>query len=121
MEQGVVNELTANSWHVFWWQNNPAVCWSVICPAGLCWTNCRSITLRLILNQGGKGIGRCLLRKMIAMAESENLSSILEVGTQPPPVPFMHLFGFLPVGGRRAYYADTGEDAVILLKKIGDN
>ncbi|MGI6326981.1 MAG: ribosomal protein S18-alanine N-acetyltransferase [Saccharofermentanales bacterium] len=70
-----------------------------------------------------KGIGRCLLRQMIAMAESENLSSIfLEVRERNRAARSLYAsLGFLPVGGRRAYYADTGEDAVILLKKIGDN
>ena len=60
---------------------------------------------------------------MIAMAESENLSSIfLEVRERNRAARSLYAsLGFLPVGGRRAYYADTGEDAVILLKKIGDN
>ncbi|MGI6334346.1 MAG: ribosomal protein S18-alanine N-acetyltransferase [Saccharofermentanales bacterium] len=70
-----------------------------------------------------QGVGRCLLRKMIAMAKSENLSSIsLEVRTSNQAARSLYAsFGFSPVGVRRAYYADTGEDAIILLKKFGDN
>lgn len=67
-----------------------------------------------------QGVGRTLLQALIGLAEKEGLTSLfLEV--RPGNEAARHLYesaGFAQVGLRKGYYADNGEDAIIMLKKI---
>jgi len=69
-----------------------------------------------------QGIGRMLLENLSAWADAEELHQmILEVraGNQAA-VRLYESCGFRPIGRRRGYYADNGEDAIIMLKILGE-
>lgn len=66
------------------------------------------------------GLGRQLLEALIRMAVNENLHQlVLEVRTGNTAARRLYeSCGFQPVGLRRGYYEDNGEDAIIMLKKL---
>ena len=70
-----------------------------------------------------QGYGRMLLETLIALARAEQLASmILEVRAGNAAARSLYQFcGFEAVGNRKGYYADNGEDAIIMLKNIGHN
>ncbi|HKY33376.1 MAG TPA: ribosomal protein S18-alanine N-acetyltransferase [Candidatus Polarisedimenticolia bacterium] len=63
-----------------------------------------------------RGVGRLLLRHALHQGRAEGcLAAFLEV--RPSNQPAIHLYethGFQVVGRRRAYYTDTGEDALVM-------
>jgi len=90
----------------------------------VCWTVAEeSHLLNIAVHPGarGRGIGRLLLRESIRLgAKSRSRSIFLEV--RPGNEPALALYrreGFRFVGLRKGYYTDTGEDALILARRIG--
>lgn len=67
------------------------------------------------------GLGRLLLERLVFQAMSEHLQLLtLEVRAGNSAARALYqACGFEAVGRRRGYYADNGEDAIIMLKKIG--
>lgn len=66
----------------------------------------------------GRGIGRLLLEALFDVArEREMIGITLEVKISNAPAQKLYTgLGFKPEGIRKRYYADTGEDAVIMWK-----
>lgn len=67
-----------------------------------------------------RGIGSRLLKRMTEEAENLGLGSLtLEVRKSNEPAKELYRkFGFEPVGFRRRYYSDNGEDALIMMKRL---
>jgi tRNA threonylcarbamoyladenosine biosynthesis protein TsaB len=67
----------------------------------------------------GKKIGKRIVEEMIAVANSEGISSLtLEVRVANiPAIKLYKGLDFQEVGIRKGYYSDTGEDALIMWKK----
>ena len=67
----------------------------------------------------GRGLGRALMGEMLALARSLGVRAMtLEV--RPSNLPARRLYaslGFEERGRRKGYYADTGEDALIMWKE----
>lgn len=65
-----------------------------------------------------RGIGDALIRALIAVAEEREMIGItLEVRMGNAPAQALYAkYGFKPEGIRKRYYADTGDDAVIMWK-----
>lgn len=65
-----------------------------------------------------RGIGEALLSMLLAWGKAEQISAFtLEV--RPSNTKALTLYrksGFTEIGRRRGYYADTGEDAIIMFK-----
>lgn len=63
-----------------------------------------------------KGMAFALMRTLIGEALSLGVSRILlEVKeTNQPAIALYQSFGFKPIGVRKGYYRDTGEDAIVL-------
>lgn len=64
----------------------------------------------------GLGIGRALLNKMFSLAKRKKAKNIfldVRVGNEAAKKLYASL-GFKPVGLRKKYYSDNGEDALIL-------
>ena len=92
----------------------------------VCWTVAEeSHLLNIAVHPGfrGRGIGRILLRECIRRGEKSRSRSIfLEV--RPGNEPALALYrreGFRFVGVRKGYYTDTGEDALVLVRRIGSS
>lgn len=68
-----------------------------------------------------RGVGRCLLDQLINLAQKEQLTSLtLEVRSGSQAARSLYeSSGFGATGCRRGYYADNGEDAIIMQKIIG--
>jgi ribosomal-protein-alanine N-acetyltransferase len=68
----------------------------------------------------GRGIGRALLEHALRQARSEGCrEASLEV--RPSNLTARHLYrdlGFRAVGRRKAYYRDTGEDAILMFREL---
>ena len=66
------------------------------------------------------GIGRLLIEHIVQHCKDNSLSPItLEVRqSNAAAIMLYKSAGFLPVGNRKKYYADTGEDAIIMSKTI---
>lgn len=66
----------------------------------------------------GNGIGSILMEKLIELAKTEGVTSMtLEVRRSNLAAQKLYAkYGFLPGGVRKAYYADNGEDAIIMWK-----
>lgn len=66
-----------------------------------------------------KGIGTLLLGHLIDVARIERVDDIfLEVRVSNRRAQVLyHQFGFKPVGIRRRYYADNGEDAIVMCRR----
>ncbi len=67
----------------------------------------------------GIGVGSLLLEKMLQMAKDDDVTSMtLEVRKSNVVAQNLYSkYGFLVEGSRKAYYADTGEDAIIMWKR----
>ena len=67
-----------------------------------------------------KGVGALLIKKLIEIAlEKEMIGLTLEVRiSNTAGQRLYHKFGFKAEGIRRKYYADTGEDAIIMWKYL---
>jgi [ribosomal protein S18]-alanine N-acetyltransferase len=68
-----------------------------------------------------QGLGRQLLQSLVRLAENDDLH-LLTLEVRSSNTPARHLYegcGFQAAGLRRHYYSDNGEDAIIMLKKIG--
>ena len=65
-----------------------------------------------------QGLGQALLYTMLVRAKQRGLErATLEVrASNQPAIKLYEKFGFQPVGRRKKYYQDTGEDALILWK-----
>lgn len=63
-----------------------------------------------------KGIGERMLRQIMEMGREEGMRLMtLEVRASNTPAQRMYRkLGFIPVGTRKGYYADNGEDAIIM-------
>jgi [ribosomal protein S18]-alanine N-acetyltransferase len=60
----------------------------------------------------GRGIGRALLRDLLAVADAAHAAVFLEVRTDNEPAHALYASeGFAVVGLRRRYYAPSGADA----------
>lgn len=68
-----------------------------------------------------RGIGRLLMEHLVAFARAQSCVSItLEVRTENRPAKALyHAYGFEPVGIRRRYYSDNGEDAIVMTLTLG--
>ena len=65
----------------------------------------------------GFGIGRALLRAMLAVADAESAPVHLEVATGNVPARTLYeARGFVAVGLRRNYYRPSGEDAYAMVR-----
>jgi ribosomal-protein-alanine N-acetyltransferase len=66
-----------------------------------------------------QGLGQILLFTLMAIAHARKLEwATLEVrASNQSAIALYQKFGFEPVGTRRKYYQDTGEDALILWRK----
>lgn len=66
----------------------------------------------------GNGIGNVLLQELILLAKNEGILSLtLEVRKSNVVAQSLYnKYGFVIEGTRKAYYADNGEDAVIMWK-----
>lgn len=64
----------------------------------------------------GRGIGRCLLRELVRAALGLGVDQMtLEVRVSNLGAQHLYqAFGFVPGGARKAYYADNGEDALVM-------
>lgn len=62
------------------------------------------------------GIGERMLREIMEMGQEEGMRLMtLEVRATNTPAQHMYRkLGFIPVGVRKGYYADNGEDAIIM-------
>jgi len=69
-----------------------------------------------------QGIGRLLLENLVGLAFAEELHQmILEVRAgNLAAIRLYESYGFQPIGLRRGYYSDNGEDAIIMLKIISE-
>jgi ribosomal-protein-alanine N-acetyltransferase len=66
------------------------------------------------------GFGRALLDELISRAGPQ-ASYTLEVRvSNAPAIALYEAYGFREVGTRKRYYADNGEDAVIMWRALGD-
>jgi [ribosomal protein S18]-alanine N-acetyltransferase len=67
----------------------------------------------------GSGVGSMLIEKLLEIAEKEEIKSLtLEVRKSNQAALCLYKkFGFEVEGVRKAYYADNGEDAIIMWKK----
>jgi ribosomal-protein-alanine N-acetyltransferase len=69
-----------------------------------------------------QGIGRRLLSHVIELGEqSEHHLVTLEVRASNDPAKLLYVtMGFAPVGVRRRYYRDNDEDAIVMVKRLGE-
>lgn len=67
-----------------------------------------------------KGLGSALLKKLIALARESGVSLVyLEVrDSNVAAIKFYEKHGFRVVGRRKGYYRDSGEDALLMARKI---
>lgn len=90
-----------------------AVCWTVASESHL-------LNIAVRPEARDRGVGRALLRECIRRGARKGARKIyLEV--RPTNAPAIHLYeseGFVRVGIRRNYYTDTGEDALLLSRRI---
>ncbi len=69
-----------------------------------------------------KGIGAALLEHALEDAVENGVAlATLEVRmSNAPAIALYHKFGFREVAIRKGYYSDDGEDALVMLKNLGD-
>jgi ribosomal-protein-alanine N-acetyltransferase len=69
-----------------------------------------------------QGIGRRLLAHVIELGEqSDHHLVTLEVRASNDPAKLLYVtMGFAPVGVRRRYYRDNDEDAIVMVKRLGE-
>jgi ribosomal-protein-alanine acetyltransferase len=66
------------------------------------------------------GHGSALLRAVLKAFRHQKVSrALLEVReSNSPAIAFYHKHGFVPTGGRKAYYTNPQEDALVMSKKL---
>ncbi|WP_433265708.1 ribosomal protein S18-alanine N-acetyltransferase [Actinosynnema sp. CS-041913] len=82
--------------------------------AGLGLTDFESsvLTIAVVTDRQGGGVGRTLLRTLLAKADEQGLPVFLEVRTDNAPAISLYLaHGFEHLGLRRRYYQPSGADA----------
>jgi ribosomal-protein-alanine N-acetyltransferase len=69
-----------------------------------------------------RSIGRRLLSHVIDLAEnSDSHMATLEVRSSNDPAKLLYVtMGFAPVGIRRRYYRDNDEDAIVMVRRLGE-
>jgi [ribosomal protein S18]-alanine N-acetyltransferase len=69
-----------------------------------------------------QGVGRRLLAHVIELGEqSDHHLVTLEVRASNDPAKLLYVtMGFAPVGVRRRYYRDNDEDAIVMVKRLGE-
>ena len=69
-----------------------------------------------------RGIGRRLLAHVIELGEqTEHHLATLEVRASNDAAKLLYVtMGFAPVGIRRRYYRDNDEDAIVMVKRLGE-
>jgi len=69
-----------------------------------------------------RGIGRRMLSHIIDLAEkAEHHMATLEVRASNDPAKLLYVtMGFAPVGVRRRYYRDNDEDAIVMVRRLGE-
>jgi [ribosomal protein S18]-alanine N-acetyltransferase len=69
-----------------------------------------------------RGIARRMLAHVIDLAEqSDNHLATLEVRASNDPAKLLYVtMGFAPVGVRRRYYRDNDEDAIVMVRRLGE-
>jgi ribosomal-protein-alanine N-acetyltransferase len=69
-----------------------------------------------------QGIGRRLLAHVIELGEQADHHLVtLEVRASNDPAKLLYVtMGFAPVGVRRRYYRDNDEDAIVMVKRLGE-
>lgn len=67
-----------------------------------------------------RGVGSALLEKLVALSREKGVSIIyLEVrDSNVAAIKFYEKHGFSVAGRRKGYYMDSGEDALLMLRKI---
>jgi ribosomal-protein-alanine N-acetyltransferase len=66
-----------------------------------------------------RGIARVLIDAMIEAAGADANFTLEVRVSNAPAIALYESYGFRSVGTRRRYYADTGEDAIIMWRAIG--
>jgi ribosomal-protein-alanine N-acetyltransferase len=69
-----------------------------------------------------RGIARRMLSHVIDLAEkAEHHMATLEVRASNDPAKLLYVtMGFAPVGIRRRYYRDNDEDAIVMVRRLGE-
>jgi len=69
-----------------------------------------------------QGIGRRLMSHVVELGEqTEHQLVTLEVRASNDPAKLLYVtMGFAPVGVRRRYYRDNDEDAIVMVKRLGE-
>ena len=69
-----------------------------------------------------RGVGRRMLAHVIELAEqTEHHMATLEVRASNDAAKLLYVtMGFAPVGIRRRYYRDNGEDAIVMVRRLGE-
>jgi ribosomal-protein-alanine N-acetyltransferase len=91
----------------------------------ICWTvgeDSHLLNIAVRPDARNRGIGRSLLRECIRRgARAGGRRIYLEVRTgNEPALSLYRREGFRFVGLRKGYYVDTGEDAIVFLREIGE-
>jgi ribosomal-protein-alanine N-acetyltransferase len=66
-----------------------------------------------------RGTGRALLDAMLERAGADANFTLEVRVSNAPAIVLYERYGFRAVGTRRRYYADTGEDAIIMWRAVG--
>jgi ribosomal-protein-alanine N-acetyltransferase len=61
-----------------------------------------------------RGIGSALIERLIALAGPAESYTLEVRPSNPAAIALYERFGFAPAGTRPRYYADTGEDALVM-------
>jgi ribosomal-protein-alanine N-acetyltransferase len=69
-----------------------------------------------------QGIGRKMLQHVVDLAEqTDHHIATLEVRASNDPAKLLYVtMGFAPVGIRRRYYRDNDEDAIVMVRRLGE-
>ncbi len=76
------------------------------------------LDLAVATDSRGQGVGRALVREFVAAAEVSGRPVLLEVREKNvTAVSLYEAEGFVPLSVRKRYYADTGEDALVMVRE----
>ncbi|GAA3023640.1 ribosomal protein S18-alanine N-acetyltransferase [Gordonia defluvii] len=80
-------------------------------------TECEIHTIAVALTRRGRGIGRELLDRMLAVAAQRDAPVFLEVRVDnDPAIELYESAGFVKAGMRRGYYQPSGADAFTMIR-----